>query len=168
MAKNTHFYTLTEAAKATGKDPRTIKKAREENSLSGQPIKDGDRITGWQFDPAELARFYPDDFKALETLEASPDDAAGKDTAGGAIHPQEGTSAELLAFYKERAEKLEMELEIMRKEARHERDNARHERERLHGIIERQTLLLPSPKKEEESAPSPEPKQGWWQRMWGT
>jgi Helix-turn-helix domain len=61
-------------------------------------------------------------------------------------------------------ERLQRELEVIRQErdsekrAREREEEAhRAERERLYGIIEKQTLLLPTPKE-------PPEKKGWWRR----
>jgi hypothetical protein len=61
-------------------------------------------------------------------------------------------------------ERLERELDVIRQERdnekrarEREREEHRAERERLHGIIEKQTLLLPTPKE-------PEEKKGWLRR----
>jgi helix-turn-helix protein len=61
-------------------------------------------------------------------------------------------------------ERLQRELEVLRQErdsekrTREREEEAHHtERERLYGIIEKQTLLLPMPKE-------PPEKKGWWRR----
>lgn len=151
------YYSLAEAAKATGRDKRTIKHHREQGKLTGEPVMEDGRLTGWQFDPAELARAYPE----FHLLEASGvDKSALSPTKGDNVPGQEGaaggTSQDIIVSYQARVSelteaktrlegdntRLASELEHARCETREERDKAGKERERLHGIIESHTRLL--------------------------
>ena len=155
------YYSLAEAAKATGKDKRTIKSHREQGRLAGEPVMENGRLAGWQFDPAELARVYSE-FKPLEQLDAEtlllPPATGDKDpgnagTSGGATGE---ASPDILVSYQARMaelgeakirlegdkDRLESELAQARRETREERDKAEKERARLHGIIEGHTRLL--------------------------
>jgi helix-turn-helix protein len=71
---------------------------------------------------------------------------------------------QVVTMLQSQLDRLQHELEVIRQERdserrAREREEAEHraERERLYGIIEKQTLLLPAPKE-------PEQKKGWWRR----
>ena len=151
------YYSLAEASKATGKDKRTIKSHRAQGKLTGKPVMEDGRMRGWQFDPAELARVYPEftPLEASDTVPRSLSPATGdKDPGkGGALGD---TSHDILVSYQARVaelaeaktrlegdnSRLESELTQARRETREERDKAEKERARLHGIIESHTRLL--------------------------
>jgi hypothetical protein len=74
-------------------------------------------------------------------------------------------TSQVATILQSQIERLERELEVIRQERdsekharEREREEHRAERERLHGIIEKQTLLLPTPKE-------PEQKKGWLRRL---
>jgi hypothetical protein len=74
-------------------------------------------------------------------------------------------TAQIATILQSQIARLERELEVIRQERdsekharEREREEHRTERERLHGIIEKQTLLLPAAKE-------PEQKKGWWRRL---
>jgi hypothetical protein len=73
-------------------------------------------------------------------------------------------TSQVATILQSQIERLERELDVIRQERdnekrarEREREEHRAERERLHGIIEKQTLLLPTPKE-------PEEKKGWLRR----
>jgi hypothetical protein len=74
-------------------------------------------------------------------------------------------TSQVATILQSQIERLERELDVIRQERdsekrarEREREEHRAERERLHGIIERQTLLLPV-------AQEPEQKKGWLRRL---
>jgi hypothetical protein len=71
---------------------------------------------------------------------------------------------QVVGILQSQLERLQHEIDVIRQERdsekrAREREEAEHrtERERLYGIIEKQTVLLPAPK-------HPEEKKGWWRR----
>jgi hypothetical protein len=142
------YYTLNDAAKATGKDKRTLKKYRDEGQLSAEPIMEGERIAGWKFDPAELARVFPESFRLLEQFEDDmPRTNGPKDPAQ---HISTGTEDDVIRSYQEMNRALQSQIRLLqedveawkesekqaRREAREERESIRRERADLHKIIE--------------------------------
>jgi len=74
---------------------------------------------------------------------------------------------EIVTILQAHIRRLEHELDLLRHERdaerqarEREREDHRQERERLHGIIEKQTYLLPKP---QEEARTPQ-RRSWWQR----
>lgn len=163
------FYTLTDASKATGKDKRTLKKYRDEGKLSAEPIMEDERIAGWKFDPAELARVFPE-FRPLEQLENDePKLPPIKDTD----QPETRTSVydDLIRSYQEQSRVYMSQIRLLqeslalsqenekqaRRDARDERDSVRQERADLHKIIETnsQSMRLLTDERQRPAAPPP-------------
>jgi hypothetical protein len=63
-----------------------------------------------------------------------------------------------IEFFRERLAERDHRLEELREESQKERQ----EKERLLGILEKQTLLLPKPQED-----GPAPKKPWWKQMFG-
>jgi hypothetical protein len=162
------YYTLTDASKATGKDKRTLKRYREEGQLSAEPIMEGERIAGWKFDPAELARVFPDTFRLLEQVENDEPTVNGlKDPAQpapkGAVHDdvirsyQEQTRAYLSQIHllQESLVTSQESEKQARREAREERESIRAERAGLHKIIETNSQSMRLLTDERQRPPTP-------------
>ena len=142
------YYTLNDASRATGKDKRTLKKYREGGQLSAEPILEGERIAGWKFDPAELARVFPESFRLLEQLEdEEPRVNEHKDSGPSA---SKGTEDDIIRSYQEFTRTLQSQIRLLqddvetwkehekqaRREAREDRESIRRERAELHKIID--------------------------------
>ena len=166
------YYTLTDAAKATGKDKRTLKKYREGGQLSAEPILEGERIAGWKFDPAELARVFPE-FRPLEQLEddePKPEDNQEipvPSDAKGTVYD------DLIRSYQEQGRAYQSQIRLLqesltlsqenekqaRREAREEREAIREERVGLHKIIDTnsQSMRLLTDERQRPSVPPAPP-----------
>jgi hypothetical protein len=161
------YYTLNDAAKATGKDKRTLKKYREDGQLSADPILEGERIAGWKFDPAELARVFPESFKPLEQLEDDAPKVNGhKDMGPSGL---KGTEDDIIRSYQEMNRVLQSQIRLLedaldiskesekqaRRDAREEREAIREERADLHKIIETTSQSMRLLTDERQRPPSP-------------
>ena len=131
------------AAKMAGVSRPTIDKKIRSGLLSAEKKEDGTTV----IDVAELERVF------------------GKLVAPDAPQPARkglhSDTSQVTSILQSQIELLQRELDVKRQEQEREREEYRREKDRLFGIIEKQTLLLPAPKK-------PEPKKTFWQRLFSS
>jgi hypothetical protein len=164
--RSRHYYTLSDAAKATGKDKRTLKKYRESGQVSAEPILEDGRIAGWKFDPAELARVFPS-FRPLEQAEEHTPHANGHAPAMAAETASRVDSKDdVIQSYQAQLRVMEEALTLAREDARHtrqemreERESMRQERAGLHKIIDTasQSVRLLTDERQRPVQPEPPP-----------
>jgi DNA-binding transcriptional MerR regulator len=138
---------ISQAAKAAGVTRATIHKHMRTGKLSAIVEDDGRRV----IDVAELERVYGQ--------LVSPDTVH---TDSKNIHLD---TPEVTSILRSQIERLEREIDVLRQERNtekqgreREREEHRQERDKLHSIIEKQTLLLPRP--QEETPPKKQKR--WW------
>lgn len=148
---------ISEAARATDKPRSTIQRNIKKGVLSAEKDATGRTV----IDVSELQRVFGNlDMDAVASG-AEQTEAKEQSTTG-----QNGAEMELLRLKLEYAERERDETQ------RRERDQAnqhREERDRLLSIIEAQTSQIKALAAPAESAkePTPEPKRGFWQRLFG-
>jgi hypothetical protein len=137
---------FSQAARMAGSTRATIHRYVNEGKLSVIHEQDGKRV----IDVAELERV----FGKLKT----------PDTVSHDRQFLHSDTPQITVILQSQIERLERQMDVLRQERdaeRHarerERDEQRQERERLHSIIEKQTLLLPKPQEE-----TPPKKRRWW------
>lgn len=134
MANETKF-NIVQAAELAGVARQTIHRFIKKGKLSVEKTADGKTV----IDKSELLRVFPN----LVTP--------------GASHMLRSDTPQVTAILQSQIELLQRELDVTRQERERDREEYRREKDRLLGIIEKQTLLLPTPK-------DPEEKKGWWRR----
>jgi hypothetical protein len=135
MAHETKF-NIVQAAELAGVARQTIHRFIKKGKLSVEKTADGKTV----IDKSELLRVFPN----LVTP--------------GASHMSRPDTPQVTAILQSQIELLQRELDVTRQEREHDREEYRREKDRLLGIIEKQTLLLPAPKE-------PEEKKGWLRRL---
>jgi hypothetical protein len=134
MAHETKF-NIVQAAELAGVARQTIHRFIKKGKLSVEKTADGKTV----IDKSELLRVFPN----LVTP--------------GASHMLRHDTLQVTAILHSQIELLQRELDVTRQERERDREEYRREKDRLLGIIEKQTLLLPAPKE-------PEGKKGWLRR----
>jgi hypothetical protein len=134
MANETKF-NIAQAAELAGVARQTIHRFVKKGKLSVEKTADGKTV----IDKSELLRVFPN----LVTP--------------GASHMLRPDTPQVTAILQSQIELLQRELDVTRQERERDREEYRREKDRLLGIIEKQTLLLPAPKE-------PEGKKGWLRR----
>jgi predicted site-specific integrase-resolvase len=134
MANETKF-NIVQAAELAGVTRQTIHRFIKKGKLSVEKTVDGKTV----IDKSELLRVFPN----LVTP--------------GASHVLRLDTPQVTATLHSQIELLQRELDVTRQERERDREECRREKDRLLGIIEKQTLLLPAPKE-------PEEKKGWLRR----
>lgn len=148
---------ISEAARRAGVGRTAIYRKLSAGKLSKENDAEGNPV----IDLAELARVFPHAVSDPGQKPVTPR-TPEKNTETAALR-------ELVAVLKEDKERLMMEVERARNEARADVERERAERERLLGLLEttqRQlTDLSEKPKPKEE--PAPTPRRGWFGRLVG-
>ena len=136
-----------QAAEQVGLSKQGIIKAIKQGKLSATKDDNGE----WQIDPAELFRVYQ---PAVHGSPPPPGPTNGQppSTVDSSLQWEN-------YLLRERIKDKDAVIEDLRRRLDGETFEHRQERERLHGIIEKQTLLLAAPK--QELAPPPKKKR-WW------
>jgi hypothetical protein len=136
-----------QAAEQVGLSKQGIIKAIKQCKLSATKDDNGE----WQIDPAELFRVYQ------PTVHGSPPPPRSTNSQSpSTVDSSLQWENDLL---RERIKDKDAVIEDLRRRLDGETFEHRQERERLHGIIEKHTLLLAAPK--QEPAPPPK-KKHWW------
>jgi hypothetical protein len=135
MANETKF-NIVQAAELAGVARQTIHRFIKKGKLSVEKTADGKTV----IDKSELLRVFPN----LVTP--------------GASHMLRPDTTQVTAILQSQIELLQRELDVTRQERERNREEYRREKDRLLGIIEKQTLLLPALKE-------PEEKKGWLRRL---
>jgi hypothetical protein len=135
MANETKF-NIVQAAELAGVARQTIHRFIKKGKLSVEKTADGKTV----IDKSELLRVFPN----LVTP--------------GPSHMLRHDTPQVTAILHSQIELLQRELDVTRQERERDREEYRREKDRLLGIIEKQTLLLPAPKESEE-------KKGWLRRL---
>lgn len=144
------FIGLTEAAALTGKSPSTLTRAAKKGRLSATQDAQGRTV----YDVSELERVYG----PLNTPDVARNDAP-------AMH---GNAAQQDAQRAHEAEKAVLERLIGHLETANRDLTA--EKDRLLGIIEEQATqmrLLTDQRPKESAPPEPEPRKGFFRRLFG-
>ena len=134
MANETKF-NIAHAAELASVARQTNHRFVKKGKLSVEKTADGKTV----IDKSELLRVFPN----LVTP--------------GASHMLRPDTLQVTAILQSQIELLQRELDVTRQERERDREEYRREKDRLLGIIEKQTLLLPAPKESEE-------KKGWLRR----
>jgi hypothetical protein len=137
--ENETKFNLTQAAVLAGTTRQRIGRYIKEGKLSAEKTADGKTV----IDKSELLRVFPN----LVTP--------------GASQPLRSDTPDITAILQSQIELLQRELDVTRQERDRNREEYQREKDRLLGIIESQTRLLPAPK---EPEPAPAPKKTFWQR----
>src|SRR5687768_17605260 len=139
---------FTQAARMAGTTRAAVHRYVNEGKLSVIAEQDGKRV----IDVAELERV----FGKLKTPDTVSHDSK-------TLHSD---TSQITAILQAQIERLERQMDVLHQERDTERQarereeaEQRQERERLHSIIEKQTLLLPKP--QEETLPKRQTKR-WW------
>jgi hypothetical protein len=136
-----------QAAEQVGLSKQGIIKAIKQGKLSATKDDNGE----WQIDPAELFRVYQPAVHGLPPPTGSTN-SQPPSTVDSRLQWEND-------WLRERIKDKDAVIEDLRRRLDGETFEHRQERERLHGIIEKQTLLLAAPK--QEPAP-PSKKKRWW------
>lgn len=144
---------ISEAARLTGADRKTIRRQIERGILSATRGPDGRRGV----DPAELARVYPD--LNVPGASPAPSGKSPQDSPGDARPRSQGLDGEVVAILREQLEEArerEAWLREQLEQAQGEVSKVRAENEGLRD----QVRLLEGPRGELE-------RQSWWARLLG-
>src|SRR5688572_26555004 len=130
--ENETKFNLTQAAELAGTTRQRIHRFIKQGKLSAEKTADGRTV----IDKAELLRVFPN----LVTP--------------GSLQKLHSETSQVIPILQSQIDMLQRELDVTQQEKEREREDFKQERDRLLGIIEKQTLLLPAPKE----------KKGW--RHW--
>ena len=134
MPQQTKF-NISEAARVTGKGRSTIQRYIKSGKLSSEPSGDGGKV----IEATELIRVFG---------ELRIPDAA--DGAGQKGPMEQRDTSERVSLLQQQVKYLERENE----ELHTDKEDLKREKDKLVGIIERQTLLLPAPEEGKEYIPT--------------